>query len=118
MQSPHTPENWSAAAAEYDDAVTDFTSLYAVDLLERLDPTGTCDSLEVAAGPGNFTVHLARRCQRVLARWWLVHKNALRVGVELSAKVLPPVYDWTKWLNDRFSKPAHPTVHTERRASR
>jgi len=67
MQSPHTPENWSAAAAEYDDAVTDFTSLYAVDLLERLDPTGTCDSLEVAAGPGNFTVHLARRCQRVLA---------------------------------------------------
>ncbi len=67
MQNPHTPDNWSAAAADYDEAVTDFTSLYTADLLERLDPTSECAALEVAAGPGNVTEQLAARCKRVVA---------------------------------------------------
>lgn len=67
MESPHTPENWSAAAADYDEAITDFTSLYIDDLLERLEPSPSCETLEVAAGPGNVTVRLSPRCQRVLA---------------------------------------------------
>ncbi len=67
MQNPHTPENWSAAATEYDEVVTDFTSLYIDDLLQRLGPTESCATLEVAAGPGNVTERLAPRCKRVLA---------------------------------------------------
>ena len=67
MQSPHTPENWSAAAADYDESVTDFTGLYTADLLQRLEPTPSCRILEVAAGPGNVTEQLAKRCAKVLA---------------------------------------------------
>ncbi len=67
MQNPHTPENWSAAASEYDDEITKFTTLYADDVLGRLEPSRECEVLEVAAGPGNVTVRLASKCRRVLA---------------------------------------------------
>lgn len=58
-----------------------------------------------------------RRCRRILARWWLVDYNALRVGVEFAAKVAPSFYDWSKRMNDRFLKPEHPTIHTQRKAN-
>lgn len=67
MQSPHTPENWSAAAEAYDTRVTDFTTLYADALLERLDVRSDHAVLEVAAGPGNVTVRVAPLARRVLA---------------------------------------------------
>lgn len=67
MESPHTPDNWNAAAADYDQTVTRFTTLFADDLLDRLEPSSSCATIEVAAGPGNVTVRVARRCRRVLA---------------------------------------------------
>ena len=67
MESTHTPENWNAAAADYDETVTRFTTLYADDLLDRLEPSSRCETIELAAGPGNVTVRLASRCRRVLA---------------------------------------------------
>ena len=57
-----------------------------------------------------------RRCLRVLKSWWLVDYNALRVGVEFAARVVPGFYDWSKRMNDRFLKPEHPTIHTRGKA--
>ncbi len=56
-----------------------------------------------------------RQCYRVLAGWWLVDANALRVLIEVVSQVIPQVYDWSKWFNDRFFKPALPKQGKEGR---
>jgi glycosyltransferase involved in cell wall biosynthesis len=42
-----------------------------------------------------------RRCYATLARWWLVNWNALRVGIDLTAVLLPDVADWAFRLRNK-----------------
>ncbi len=67
MQSPHTPENWSAASAAYDLNFADFTGQYAESLLERADLHPEQSVVELAAGTGALTLRLAPRVGQLLS---------------------------------------------------
>lgn len=67
MESLHTPDNWSAAADDYDEVMTSFTRTFADAFLEHLGADASHEVIEVAAGPGAITLPLATRCRRVLA---------------------------------------------------
>lgn len=70
MQPPpsvHTPENWDAASAAYEQKIAPFTALYADELIALLEADRDARVLEVAAGTGALTEKLAPQVGEVLA---------------------------------------------------
>lgn len=63
-----TPENWDAASLGYSVNVAPLMmEPFTEDFIDRLDVNQDMTAIEVAAGSGAFTEHLARRVRSVLA---------------------------------------------------
>ena len=60
-------EGWDAAAEEYANVFSPFTSLFADDVLRVCPPQPTAKVLEIAAGNGALSLGLAARAKSVLA---------------------------------------------------
>lgn len=67
-ETPHTPENWSAASRGYAEKVApSLMQAFAEEHVDRLDLGSAAEVLEVGAGSGALTEALSRRVRSVFA---------------------------------------------------